>query len=238
MQVPEVFVAWWTRHASSNVDLANLSNVNRQWRNIVVNVLLEQAEEEQVSSSSLLLLPSMLRGILTGTTAPSNHENDTFCAAWFHPSGIQIQQLGLVTGGEVWDFEGEDTTFAPSGGAFYGGSDEERPRRSRNFSSASRGRSLLRRHEEQQQAQQEGPLCSHEWQGYRHPMDVLESFGYAEHFVQVSEAGLVCEVCDGKASTEPSHSTCVSLSDCSFRSSGSLTPRVERRSKSRYTATG
>lgn len=176
MEVPEVFIVWWTQNASSNFDLASLSNVNRQWRRIVVQAILEQAQRENVSST-VLLLPSMVRAILNSDATARIHslqhdEQDTFCAAWFHPAGIQMQQLPIA--GDVWDYENETVNgaFAPSGAPFYAGSEEERPRNS------PRGRSMLR-------GRQEGPLCSHEWQGYREPMDVLEPFGYAEHFVQV-----------------------------------------------------
>lgn len=169
MEVPDVFIEWWTQHASSNVDLASLSNVNRKWRSIVVRILMENVGNSE-SKSALLLLPSMLRR----TLANESHDKDeeTFCAAWFHPAGIQIKQFHVAEG--VWDDGAGDTSmqFAPSGVPFYAGSDEER----RPSRPSPRGRSPHR--------EQQGPLCSHEWQGYRHPMDVLEPFGYAEPFVQ------------------------------------------------------
>jgi len=168
MEIPELFVEWWAHYASSNTDLASLSNVNRKWRGIVVRVLLEQ---EKNSSSTLLLLPSMVRSIMAANDTHETEEKETFCAAWFHPAGIQIQQLAVP--GEVRD-DGDDG-FAPSGVPFYAGSEDERTERSGR---SPRGRTRVR--------QPEGPLCSHEWQGYRDPMDVLDPFGYASHFVEVS----------------------------------------------------
>lgn len=162
---------WATRHASSNLELARLSNVNRNWRHIVVRVILEQVENESLQMS-LLLLPSMVRSMWNKT----DEERDTFCAAWFPPEGIQIQQLPVP--GELWE-DGEETQFAPSGVPFYAGSDEERMGR-RTVRSPPRSRSRTR------YRQREGPLCSHEWQGYRNPMDVLEPFEYAAAFVEVS----------------------------------------------------
>jgi hypothetical protein len=167
MEPPEIFIEWWAEFVSSNVALASLSNVNRSWRRIVIRVLLEQAQREK--DVSLLLLPSMLRAILTKNNA-TQHDKDTFCAAWFHPAGIQIQSLQAA--GDAWEHEGEsEILFAPSGVPFYAGSEDERPR----------GRALRR---------PEGPLCSHEWQGYRDPVDVLEPFGYAPYFVEVSSSVL------------------------------------------------
>lgn len=173
MEIPEAFIKWWTEFSSSNVDLAHLANVNRKWRRIVIKVLLEQAEKPQNDKTLLLLLPSMIRGILANETSITQHDNDTFCAAWFHPKGIQIQQLQLM--GDVWEHE-RDQMFAPSGIPHYAGSDEELTGRF-GVRTTSSGRTLVR---------QEGPLCSHEWQGYRDPMNVLEPFGYAAHFVEVS----------------------------------------------------
>ena len=156
MEVPEVAIKWMAQHASSNVNLASLSNVNRQWRRIVTATIL--------STKGTLLLPSMINTILSETTTG----HDTFCAAWFHPAGIQIQQ---ISGAENVREEEHSEKFAPSGGQSYAGSEEGR--RSSlpqiNFDGL------------------EGPLCSHEWRGYRAPMDVLGPFGYASAFVEVSD---------------------------------------------------
>ena len=183
MEVPEAFIEWWTQNAASNVDLASLSNVNRKWRNVVMRSLLNQVEESverknsstpSSSSASLLLLPSMLRAIMLSNSDHKPSDDETFCAAWFHPAGIQIQQLN--TPSDMWD-EGESDMFAPSGVPFYAGSEEEGASRALALKSPRGGRTcpLL---------QKERPLCSHEWRGYRNPMDVLEPFGYAAYFVE------------------------------------------------------
>lgn len=165
MEVPEVAVRWMAQHASSNLDLASLSNVNRQWRSITTATLL--------SSPSSLLLPSMISTILTqnSITVTANDKNNTFCAAWFPPAGIQIQQMDNGHGGEERVGEEESDSFAPSGSLSYAGSEE------------GQGPSLsaINFHE-----LEEGTICSHEWRGYREDMDVLAPFGYAAAFVEVS----------------------------------------------------
>lgn len=175
MEVPVAFIEWWTEFATSNVDLARLSNVNRAWRRIVIRALLEQAQKKD--NNTLLLLPSMIRAILSEDTAIKQGGNDTFCAAWFHPAGIQIQQMAVVD--DVWEHEaaGSGGMFAPSGVPFYEGSEEEQlTGRFGIRTIPRRGRTPHR---------QEGPLCSHEWQGYREAIDVLEPFGFAPYFVEV-----------------------------------------------------
>lgn len=160
MEVPEVAIKWMVQHASSNVNLASLSNVNRQWRRIVTATIL--------STKGKLLLPSMVNAILFEVTTGG----DTFCAAWFHPAGIQIlQQMSVAE--DVGEEDSEK--FAPSGGQSYAGSEERRPPPPQIIFDGV-----------------EGSLCSHEWQGYRDPMDVLGPFGYAAVFVEVRENVYAC----------------------------------------------
>lgn len=59
-QVPDVALRWILLHATtSNVELANLSNICRSWRDVVTTVILEQATYKTLPSVPLLLLPSM-----------------------------------------------------------------------------------------------------------------------------------------------------------------------------------
>lgn len=95
MNVPPVAIQWLARNAASDVELAQLSNVSKEWRRQVGLSLSD------VTSTSRLLLPSMIRFARsqthqsTTTRTPSNTKRsaktqfDTFCAAWFPPSGIQ-----------------------------------------------------------------------------------------------------------------------------------------------------
>lgn len=161
MEVLDVLIKWLVQNASSNVDLARLSNVNRTWRSHVIAAILEQAQE----GTPRLLLPSMVNFIFQ--QSPS--EEETFCASWFAPAGIQIQSISKL--GDTWDTEVSDNLFAPNGEQYYPGSEEER---------SSVRMDII--------DQAEGPICSHEWKGFREPMDVLEPFGYTSKFVEVSEA--------------------------------------------------
>ena len=117
--VPEVAVRWCLSHAViSNTELATLSNVNRQWRQVTKQVILEQVCWKDSAPQSLLqmlLLPSMLRQLIiyasttlgqdepfTCTTVPPS-PNETFCAAWFDPSGIRPLPVALYGGSEEND---------------------------------------------------------------------------------------------------------------------------------------
>lgn len=95
MDVPPVAIQWLAQNAFSDVELARLSNVSKEWRRQVGLALSDG------SSTSRLLLPSMIRFArmhqhTTGTTSLQSNTIisaeailDTFCAAWFPPSGIQ-----------------------------------------------------------------------------------------------------------------------------------------------------
>jgi hypothetical protein len=105
----------------------------------------------------------MISNILTQNSTAN--DKNTFCAAWFAPSGIQIQQLD----GGVHVGEEESDSFAPSGNLSYAGSEEGPSLPAIHFHGV------------------EGTLCSHEWRGYREARDVLAPFGYAAAFVEVSQ---------------------------------------------------
>ena len=84
LAIPTVAIQWLVENASSDVDLARLSNVSREWRRLVALAVSSK------NSTSSLLLPSMVRfANQTSTTASSPLPVDTFCAAWFAPKGIQ-----------------------------------------------------------------------------------------------------------------------------------------------------
>jgi hypothetical protein len=160
----ELFVQWWLRNATvSNVELAHLSNLDRSWRRATQLAIVAQAmqalqvEEHNESSvrlekserRRLLLLPSMVRHLLLlrkreYPNLPMEDElndmHDSFCAAWFHPDGIQEERISLNGKLLAYDEEhGEtlanshhsyhtnsaSTPFAPSGAPTYDGSHDE-----------------------------------------------------------------------------------------------------------------
>jgi hypothetical protein len=84
LAMPTVAIQWLIENASSDVDLARLSNVSREWRRLVALAVTSK------NSTSSLLLPSMVRfANQASTPASSPLPVDTFCAAWFAPKGIQ-----------------------------------------------------------------------------------------------------------------------------------------------------
>lgn len=95
LAIPTVAIQWLIENASSDVDLARLSNVCREWRRQVALAVSSN------NSTSNLLLPSMVRFARcvnqSSTTVSSSSSSffspppprDTFCAAWFAPKGIQ-----------------------------------------------------------------------------------------------------------------------------------------------------
>jgi hypothetical protein len=92
LAIPTVAIQWLIENASSDVDLARLSNVCREWRRQVALAVSSN------NSTSNLLLPSMVRFARcvnqSSTTVSSSlfsppPPRDTFCAAWFAPKGIQ-----------------------------------------------------------------------------------------------------------------------------------------------------
>jgi hypothetical protein len=163
----ELFVQWWLRNATvSNVELAHLSNLDRSWRRATQLAIVAQASQalqvEEHNESSvrlekserrrLLLLPSMARHLLEwrkreNPNPPSEDDHvyssdtyDSFCAAWFHPDGIQEVRISLNDKVPAYEEEHDETLanshhsyransastpFAPSGAPTYAGSHDE-----------------------------------------------------------------------------------------------------------------
>jgi hypothetical protein len=134
LSVEELFVQWWLKNAAvSNIELAHLSNVSRRWRRAALHAIVLQAQvclTEEMSGQRhdrrrLLLLPSMARFLMSQNTqgaersqdvdgrVPTN-DLDSFCAAWFHPDGIQEERISLngkmASAAEEFDEEEEDAT--------------------------------------------------------------------------------------------------------------------------------
>jgi len=80
--IPSVALRWILLHATtSNVELANLSNVCRTWRQVVSKVILEEATLQVKPSTPLLLLPSMASQLLrVHQWSSSDHQTDTSSA--------------------------------------------------------------------------------------------------------------------------------------------------------------
>ena len=145
--VEDIVVEWLLRHASlSNVELAHLSNLSQRWRHASKRAIFEQStKSNDRMDAPLLLLPSMVRFILTTTathketgeyTVDNRHikTQDTFCAAWFHPDGIQelpISLNGTLSMLSVSDDDYSHTTsksinaFSPNGEPLYDNSDKD-----------------------------------------------------------------------------------------------------------------
>ena len=100
MGVPEVAVRWLLRYAENNSELATLSNVCRSWRANAVAMVLELAQESLDSiklegPTSMLLLPSMIKCLLR-SSEDDTVSADTFCIAWFDPSGMETRAVPLT----------------------------------------------------------------------------------------------------------------------------------------------
>jgi hypothetical protein len=144
LSVEDIVVEWLLRFSSlSNVDFAHLSNLSQRWRQASKRAILEQATTaKDICDAPLLLLPSMVRYIIS--TAKTNGESndnsnsgtqrDTFCAAWFHPDGIQelpISLNGTLSIMSASDDDYSHTTsksipaFSPTGEPIYDNSDKD-----------------------------------------------------------------------------------------------------------------
>ena len=196
MGVPEVAVRWLLRYAENNSELATLSNVCRSWRANAVAMVLELAQESLDSiklegPTSMLLLPSMVKCLLR-SSEDDMVSADTFCIAWFDPSGMETRAVPLTANYSDDDDDSDDgledsEPFAPQGGASYAGSEEEGSRRRRGRSRsptpllAAVSAGLRRVEVPTKQAR-----CLYQWNGYREAVDVLRPFGYSSSFVKVS----------------------------------------------------
>jgi hypothetical protein len=196
MDLPEPAIRWLALHASSNAELACISNVCRKWRKNLKKVLLEIASDSLVTlddneTPSLLLLPSMVRYVMSKEMNTNNHI-ETYCLAWFNPAGIKFKQVPIDP--ESDSDEGHQTmtvkhravespqSFAPGGEQLYAGSEDEKKKNSRRQPMRSTTISARLRHGEGDKFEN----CLYQWDGCRTPEDVLLPFGYASAFIQVS----------------------------------------------------
>lgn len=179
--VPDVALEWilnWS--CSSNTYLATMSNVCRQWRNIILEYLkghfdaaLEGPRTMTRNPLKGLLLPDMALEIakrrLTGMKCSSlllQQESDAFCLAWFHPRGIKVRTVDVAE-----NFEESSSSSSE------GDKDEML---SYKFHLKKASRKLKKRGK----MSLEFKTVAEEWQGYRNATDVLFPFGYATAFVR------------------------------------------------------
>jgi hypothetical protein len=191
--------------AVSNVELAKVSNVSSVWRKVVQKVVLEQALQSKASPTDppLLLLPSMVRHLVliqgdqrSTSKAEKLYCDETFCAAWFHPDGIQEKVFVAEPEAQAQinnfldDIRAQSPAhtslsepFAPSGVQNYEASDTERSKRSNRNSARSKSPSFMKPSPPTTDNGEEYVSCAYEWRGLREPFQVLCNFGYTRSFV-------------------------------------------------------
>jgi hypothetical protein len=190
MKLPDVALRWTLEHAiSSDVETARLSNVCVDWRSVVKLHVLECSTK--LHNGSLPLLPSMIACIRrtqsqnTAEIIQPDYEStvgETFCVAWFHPGGVQEVDVALNVKDDVYVDELDDAIPTNI-------SSQSRTQLKRDIDAPSRrdevekpdcaqSRSTLDVADPERYA-----ICAVEWQGYRHPVPILQSFGYTKGFL-------------------------------------------------------
>jgi len=187
------------------VELANVSNVCGKWRKIVADSILEVArnslnDHEDDERRNLLLLPSMVRFVMCNEKKTDN-EIETYCLAWFTPTGIRFKQLSIDPQDDSDDEEDQPgydrlqteknldlpREFAPGGEHLYAGSEDESKKKKNRKPS---GRlpllnSLKATNLQQTTDDQSFVNCLYQWDGLRDPQEILRPFGYSASFVEV-----------------------------------------------------
>jgi len=203
MTIPLPCLVWIVYNASTNVELATLSNVSHSWREIVVQCIIravgeeEEEEEGRVLSALIpppslfcrLLLPSMIRYYFCQNSSRSHSsqekyheqkykqqqqiEEETYCVAWFHPDGIKFKQLPILE-----DDNNNDTLDLGERNQNTGGSMASKQ------STSSPSRSVDVAHNRQNNDKTiETISCVYQWNGYSAAIDVLKPFGYTPSFL-------------------------------------------------------
>lgn len=192
MELPASALRWLVQHSSSNADVAVLSNVCQEWRRVVSETVLQMARDSLNCAADepnppLLLLPSMLRYILSEEEFACK-SNESFCLAWFDPSGIEYTRVlrGAKDDSDdtsaVFSIENkgnEPQPFAPSGVESYIGSEEERKVPKRQAGQNPRKANGRRIDDDPAYSD-----CLYQWTGYQSAYDVLVPFGYSYAFVK------------------------------------------------------
>lgn len=177
----------WCLHntCTSNSELATLSNVCKQWREIATDAIASEAivasrgEGNKTSFIRQLMITDMARVLVvrkqqneqanikssdadkdltnkTSSTTIRSQKDSNFCLAWFAPSGIQTLSVSL----DDDDYDDYDDAEASGG----------------------RGRKPVSVNAKSSKK----VTCCSEWRGYRHANEVLVPFGYSTNFISVS----------------------------------------------------
>lgn len=197
MDLPNSAIRLLVLYASSNTELACISNVCRRWREITTQTVLDTARESLEKAkdgdvSTLLLLPSMVRYII-GNEKDTNNDIESYCLAWFTPEGIRFRSLP-ANSQDSTDYEDghammtshhqevAPSTFSPGGEQLH--ADETQSFRQQKIQPATPAdRSIVAR---LRTAGSESSInCLYQWDGLRDPVDVLVPFGYADVFIKV-----------------------------------------------------
>jgi hypothetical protein len=226
----------------SNVEFAHLSNVSKRWREAAQRAVVEQVSSPNVGETLLLLPsmvryimasnssltgeakldtvcddPTFLgdnnRHNTAGQELDKDQKNhDTFCAAWFHPSGIQEFRISLsnnATSISISDDDHSQSTsksphvvpaFAPNGEPTYEASDNDDNKDDARSSKSSRKQQIKNPQRSKSPSISKGAKLNgasttaaptddriatcYEWRGYRTAIDVLCSFSYSASFVE------------------------------------------------------
>ncbi|GFH51280.1 hypothetical protein CTEN210_07756 [Chaetoceros tenuissimus] len=172
----QIALSWvLNNNGLNNTELAILSNVSVEWRNVVLSEMKHTLQslvyENHVSNLKNLLLPDMGFEIVKRRLAEKNitnqivrNDSDSFCLAWFHPRGIKIKTLDVAE-----DFDESSSSDDDNGVVNF-------KSHLRNATSRLKNRKI--------KASSEFKTVADEWQGYRNAMDILIPFGYATAFVR------------------------------------------------------
>ena len=149
-------------------------------------------QNDDTAKPPLLLLPSMVRYVM-GEEKQTDNNIESYCLAWFKPSGIKFTQLAVEVTDESDDEDqimayrgnGVVEPFAPGGEQLYAGSEDEKkssrrqPSRSTTPTFNSLNAKLL-----SQGGDDKYENCLYQWNGCETAEDVLEPFGFASSFIK------------------------------------------------------
>lgn len=202
MELPDCCVRWLAANASSNTELASISNVCTRWRKITADSILDLARNSlnnsgDAGNQNMLLLPSMVRFAMS-KERKTNNDIETYCLAWFTPAGIRFKNLALNaeedSSGDENDARtmdgigpGSPREFAPGGEHMYAGSEDEESKKKKNRRMTSRAQSVnsLKAKLQQSNGDDSRVNCLYQWDGLQTADQVLGPFGYSSTFVKV-----------------------------------------------------
>eukprot|EP00523_Entomoneis_sp_CCMP467_P003519 CAMPEP_0168761156 /NCGR_PEP_ID=MMETSP0724-20121128/23154_1 /TAXON_ID=265536 /ORGANISM="Amphiprora sp., Strain CCMP467" /LENGTH=628 /DNA_ID=CAMNT_0008810223 /DNA_START=21 /DNA_END=1904 /DNA_ORIENTATION=+ len=187
--VPRVALEWFVLEAiSSDVEMAQFSNVCELWRKIMIDTLVGRR-----CSGSPLLLTSFVRKLISlGENNNSNNGNDNknkdggtsfdeaFCLAWFAPEGL-IQTWISPDDDSDGDDDDDDygagfmalATRAAQTYLFDDPMDSAKPKQPKALANNNKP-----------QPNANAVLVTEEWRGFQSPADIFRHFGYTPAFLR------------------------------------------------------